>query len=466
MGRVDFKFFGLVFMTCVWISQGFLPESVLNNSPEQKKSDSKGESGTKNQTFEGLTDFIEYNRYLHEVVQVLETDKDFNEKLKAAKTEDIQSGKIAHNLDFVDHKVRTQLDEIKRKEITRIRELATKYHDLKNDIDREHLKIEHNHIDQTNPHTFEIEDLKRLIEDTAKQLETYDEARKKHFKEHELQKEYEKQEKLSKMTEEERKVFEAELKQKQAKHDAHPKVHHPGSKDQLQEVWNEMDHMEGVEFDPKIFFQLHDLDSNGFWDYDEIEALFVKEVDKVYEEGHEEDDMEELVEELERMREHLYGEVDKNKDALISYEEFLDYTKSPEFTADLGWDTVDHDLHFTADEYLEYEKQRHESDHHVDSGEIYEENHGEYYDNEGDWDHRGEYYEGEGDHYDHEPHEESEGYYEEHTEESERKYSPDLIHQEDGHKNDNSEDTHQKHSTETEHIEIKDSTQSPSTEKK
>lgn len=37
----------------------------------------------------------------------------------------------------------------------------------------------------------------------------------------------------------------------------HAKVNHPGSKDQLEEVWEEQDHLEGNEFDPETFFRLH-----------------------------------------------------------------------------------------------------------------------------------------------------------------------------------------------------------------
>lgn len=37
-----------------------------------------------------------------------------------------QSGKIAEQLDFVNHNIRTKLDEIKRRELDRLRHLATK----------------------------------------------------------------------------------------------------------------------------------------------------------------------------------------------------------------------------------------------------------------------------------------------------------------------------------------------------
>jgi len=45
--------------------------------------------------------------------------------------------------------------------------------------------------------------------------------------------------------------------------------------------------------------------------------LFLKELDKMYTPGAAEDDMRERIEELERMREHVFKEADTNKDGLI-----------------------------------------------------------------------------------------------------------------------------------------------------
>ena len=44
----------------------------------------------------------------------------------------------------------------------------------------------------------------------------------------------------------------------------HEKIHHPGSKDQLEEVWEETDHLDKDDFDPKTFFKLHDSNSDGY----------------------------------------------------------------------------------------------------------------------------------------------------------------------------------------------------------
>jgi hypothetical protein len=67
-----------------------------------------------------------------------------------------------------------------------------------------------------------------------------------------------------------------------------------------------------------IFINL-DLDGNGFWDQDEVKALFLKELDKLYTEGAPEDDIYERREEMERMREHVFNEADLNHDGLIRY---------------------------------------------------------------------------------------------------------------------------------------------------
>lgn len=63
-----------------------------------------------------------------------------------------------------------------------------------------------------------------------------------------------------------------------------------------------------------VVHDVADLDGNGYWDQTEVKALFVKELDKMYQSGAPEDDMRERAEELERMREHVFREADKNQD--------------------------------------------------------------------------------------------------------------------------------------------------------
>ena len=103
------------------------------------------------------------------MVNALESDKEFRKKLDSASEADIRSGKIAQELELVDHNVRSKLDELKRTELQRQSDLARQYYELSNNIDREHFKIPE-HLDHVNQHTFEIEDLKKLILKTSEDL--------------------------------------------------------------------------------------------------------------------------------------------------------------------------------------------------------------------------------------------------------------------------------------------------------
>lgn len=80
------------------------------------------------------------------------------------------------------------------------------------------------------------------------------------------------------MDPEARKKAEQEHEQNMEKRKHHERVNHPGSRDQLKEVWEEQDHLEADKFNPVTFFKLHDIDGNGFLDEFEIEALFQIEV--------------------------------------------------------------------------------------------------------------------------------------------------------------------------------------------
>lgn len=61
--------------------------------------------------------------------------------------------------------------------------MATKQFELANDIDA-HVKLgkQLEHLDHNNPHTFEIEDLKKLIQKTSSDLAEADKQRRDDFK--------------------------------------------------------------------------------------------------------------------------------------------------------------------------------------------------------------------------------------------------------------------------------------------
>lgn len=340
-----------------------LQTSVAPPVTQQKKDEDKDKENEVDDTENIGSEYqIEYQRYLKEVVQALESDADFRAKLEKANEDDIRTGKIAHELQFVDHKIRTKLDELKREELERLRHLATKEHNLINGLDLNHLNIAE-HLDHSNTHTFEIDDLKKLIAKTTKDLADADKRRRQQFKEYEMEKKFEEEQKMKGNTglkDEERKKYEEELEAMKKKHRDHKPLHHPGSKQQLEEVWEKQDHMEDQEFNPKTFFYLHDVDGNGFWDQDEVKTLFLKELDKLYSEGAPEDDIFERREEMERMREHVFNEADLNHDGLISYQEFLEQTKKPNFQQDEGWQGLDEQQMYSKEEYEVFQKRRQE----------------------------------------------------------------------------------------------------------
>ncbi|XP_037306362.2 nucleobindin-2-like [Pungitius pungitius] len=303
---------------------------------------------------------LHYDRYLREVIEFLEKDPHFKEKLKNANMDDIKQGKLSKELDFVHHNFRTKLDELKREEMGRLRMLIRAKQDIQGGngrtVDHQALLKQFDHLNHRNPHTFEVEDLERLIQSATVDLENYDQSRHDEFKKYEMVKAHERKERLSNMSEEERRAEEQRYEEMRKKHAEHPKVNHPGSEDQLKEVWQESDGLDPDNFDPKTFFKIHDSNGDGFLDESELEALFTKELEKVYTPGNEEDDMFEMEEERLRMREHVMNEVDTNKDRLVSLSEFMAATQKEEFLEKDEWETLDQKPIYTEDEMREYEQ--------------------------------------------------------------------------------------------------------------
>ncbi|XP_056398177.1 nucleobindin-1-like isoform X1 [Hyla sarda] len=302
-----------------------------------------------------------YDRYLREVIDVLETDNHFREKLQAANAEDIKSGKLSKELDFVSHHVRTKLDELKRQEVSRLRMLLKAKMDatMEENVQIDHLALlkQFEHLDPQNQHTFEARDLELLIQAATKDLENYDAARHEEFKRYEMLKEHERREYLKSLDEDKRRKEEAHYEEMKKKHREHPKVNVPGSKDQLKEVWEETDGLDPNDFNPKTFFKLHDTNGDGVLDEQELEALFTKELEKVYDPKNEEDDMVEMEEERLRMREHVMKNVDANHDRLVTLEEFLKSTERREFNEAGGWETVDESQIYTEEELRKFEQE-------------------------------------------------------------------------------------------------------------
>ncbi|XP_077568980.1 nucleobindin-2a [Stigmatopora nigra] len=303
---------------------------------------------------------LHYDRYLREVIDFLEKDEHFREKLHNTDMEDIKEGKLAKELDFVSHHVRTKLDELKRQEVNRLRTLIKAKQDIEggNDIAVDHqvLLKQFEYLNHMNPHTFEVEDLDRLIKSATNDLENFDKERHEEFKRYEMMKEHDRREHLKTLDEDQRKEEEEHYEELRKKHAIHPKVNHPGSQNQLKEVWEDTDGLDPEDFDPKTFFNLHDTNGDGFFDEQELESLFTKELEKLYDPANEEDDMVEMEEERLRMREHVMNEVDANKDRLVSLDEFMTATNKKEFLEPDSWETLEQNQAYTDDEMREFEE--------------------------------------------------------------------------------------------------------------
>uniref|UniRef100_A0A8C2EG09 Nucleobindin 1 n=1 Tax=Cyprinus carpio TaxID=7962 RepID=A0A8C2EG09_CYPCA len=291
-----------------------------------------------------------YDRYLREVIEVLETDPHFREKLQTANTDDIKNGRLSKELDLVGHHVRTRLDELKRQEVSRLRMLLKAKLDSTNaqsvQMDHASLLKQFEHLDPHNQNTFEAKDLELLIVTATKDLENFDAERHEEFKRYEMLKEHERREYLKSLDQEKREEEEKRIKELKEKHRQHPKVNAPGSVDQLREVWKETDGLDPQEFNPKTFFKLHG------------ESFCPQPLEKVYDPKNEEDDMMEMEEERLRMREHVMQNVDLNHDRLVSLEEFLKSTEKKEFNNPNEWETLDD----TKPVYTEEELQRFEAE--------------------------------------------------------------------------------------------------------
>lgn len=74
-------------------------------------------------------------------------------------------------------------------------------------------------------------------------MEKIDEERKKEFKEYEMKKKAEEDHKLAQMTPEERNKAAKEIEETKKHHNEHEELKHPGGREQLEEVWEERDHV-------------------------------------------------------------------------------------------------------------------------------------------------------------------------------------------------------------------------------
>lgn len=320
------------------------------------------------QDFEELG--LHYGKYLKEVVAALDKDQKFTETIKNMDANDIKSGKVADQLKHVHEDVRKKLNDLKYLEIKRLRDLATRKNEMEqygetyHGSDKRKWRTLGASLSQLPEHLgshgtyFDVNDLHKLMVAATNDLEKLDKERREDFKTYEMEKEWQFQERLKMMNETEKQEAIKLRDQLKEKHDNHPRVHEPGSRSQFEEVWEKKDNLPKEEFDPKTFFALHDTNSDNSWDPQEVRALLVTEIQKLYDANNPEDDPNEMEEEFERMREHIYKEIDTDRDGLIGLQEFLVYSKKPEFKTDHGWEDASKNPAYSRNDYEDYQKNR------------------------------------------------------------------------------------------------------------
>ena len=263
---------------------------------------------------------VGYIDYLKNVLKAVENVENFRDQLKNLSFEDIREGKHNFSIDILPEDVQKSLDNAKKKEVERIRDLIKAQQELKSGhkIDTGTLQKLIRHLDGENPKKFTNSDISRLLYKAADEMRKADQEKHDRFKKHKMEQEIKRKDRLEKMDDFQRKMEEEKLKKIRSRHNKHGRMNHPGSKQQFEEVWNEQDDMRHEEFDPKVFFSMHDLNSDWHLDVKEVERIMAGEISKAYDRENPDDDNIDMEEELLRMREHFFNEVDTNGDMMVS----------------------------------------------------------------------------------------------------------------------------------------------------
>eukprot|EP00041_Stephanoeca_diplocostata_P030226 m.908512 g.908512 ORF g.908512 m.908512 type:complete len:492 (+) comp23714_c0_seq5:444-1919(+) len=116
----------------------------------------------------------------------------------------------------------------------------------------------------------------------------------------------------------------------------------PGHANQLKEIWDKEDGLVGIQFNPRTFFRLHDVNDDNVFDAKEIEAMMMHEARNLHEiDGFV--DERAVSEEATRMQESMMNDYDYNRNGLIEYHEFLDFAEGEGFVVDAKWHALNPD---------------------------------------------------------------------------------------------------------------------------
>ena len=129
-----------------------------------------------------------YHEYLMKVMKALETDPSFREQILNYDFEQIKNGQVKIDMENISDEMRLHLDDVKRKEVDRIRHLIRAQQDLEKGqkITKNGMKAYLNdiaaHFDHETPHSFTEADVIKLISNAAKDMDEYDADRHDKFK--------------------------------------------------------------------------------------------------------------------------------------------------------------------------------------------------------------------------------------------------------------------------------------------
>merc|ERR1712142_723766 len=166
---------------------------------------------------------------------------------------------------------------------------------------------------------FTAQDIGLLIRANMEHVKKFQHLRETDFAKYEMEKRFLEEQRLRHIKTEERRKKELEQLEAEKAKRAAANVKHPMSEDAEKDVWEDKEGLPRDEFNPKTFFSMHDLDSNGLLDLEEVRVILRQELEnsKI-----DKNDTREYMEEMERMRDHIYRETDKNGDLMIDFEEF------------------------------------------------------------------------------------------------------------------------------------------------
>ncbi|EDV29512.1 uncharacterized protein TRIADDRAFT_51942 [Trichoplax adhaerens] len=297
---------------------------------------------------------------VQETAKLLKEDKELREKIKSNKNEDLgKDGKINPNLQELSRKMIDRFDDLEQEKIREQRKLQNQLR--KAEKQQENPNVPFQNTDGEDPHEV-IERIKERLGEIAEGIRLVEDAKHQEFMRYEYEKLLLEKKNIEEMVKEQSKAAEDD-KSGHSNSEEKAKLHHPGSKAQLQDVWEKDDGFSQGDFSPRSFFAAHDLNGDGQLDFAELDAIMQRESHKLTKNDGSNDEVK-MRKITTGMRNHFVREIDTNKDALISLDEFIKASESKEFEHDEGWDPEREDNeHMDPEEFMRYEQRIREAAH-------------------------------------------------------------------------------------------------------